>query len=260
MTLLSHLRHIDEYLWVATASQYQTNSTVIAEPGGDAILVDPAWYPDEIAHICADVHTLGLQIVAGFATHEDYDHVLWHTCLPTVPRWASPRTTHRLHQNKPAICQEALDFTDPDNYRLAGQLTAMPAKELPWSGPLIQVLEHDGHVPGHCALWLADRATLIAGDMLSDVELPMPHADDIGFSDYLAALSLLRTPARLAQVLVPGHGSVTSSGWMRWLADWKYLHELLRHGSSQDQRIQLPGMEQVHETNLALARNRTSGA
>ena len=64
--------------------------------------------------------------------------------------------------------------------------------------------------PGHAALLIEERGVLVAGDMLSDVLIPMLDlngaADPI--EDYLAALRLLDGMAGDADVVVPGHGSV----------------------------------------------------
>ena len=60
-------------------------------------------------------------------------------------------------------------------------------------GPRVQIIEHQGHAPGYAALFIKERGGLVAGDMLSDVLVPMLDltgtADPI--EDYLAALGLL---------------------------------------------------------------------
>jgi glyoxylase-like metal-dependent hydrolase (beta-lactamase superfamily II) len=63
--------------------------------------------------------------------------------------------------------------------------------------------------PGHAALLIEERGVLVAGDMLSDVLIPMLDLDGTAdpIEDYLAALRLLEDAAGDADVLVPGHGS-----------------------------------------------------
>jgi glyoxylase-like metal-dependent hydrolase (beta-lactamase superfamily II) len=55
-----------------------------------------------------------------------------------------------------------------------------------------------------------ERGVLVAGDMLSDVLVPMLDLNDTAdpIEDYLAALRLLEGVAGDVDVLVPGHGSV----------------------------------------------------
>ncbi|MFC7643249.1 MBL fold metallo-hydrolase [Streptosporangium lutulentum] len=95
---------------------------------------------------------------------------------------------------------------------LLGLITALPAEtaQIPWDGPQVRIIEHQAHAPGHAALFIEERGVLVAGDMLSDVLIPMLDlngtADPI--EDYLAALRLLEGVAGDVDVLVPGHGSV----------------------------------------------------
>lgn len=64
--------------------------------------------------------------------------------------------------------------------------------------------------PGHAAVLIEERGVLAAGDMLSDVLIPMLdlNGTDDPIEDYLAALRLLAEVAAGVDVLVPGHGSV----------------------------------------------------
>jgi len=70
--------------------------------------------------------------------------------------------------------------------------------------------------PGHAALLIEERRVLVAGDMLSDVLIPMldfSAADPI--EDYLAALRLLEGVADDVDVFVPGHGSIGGADQLR---------------------------------------------
>jgi glyoxylase-like metal-dependent hydrolase (beta-lactamase superfamily II) len=71
----------------------------------------------------------------------------------------------------------------------------------------IEPVFHDGHAPGHTALWLPERRVLIVGDMLSDIELPLPFFPD-DLPAYLDSLDRLAPLASRAAVIVPGHGTV----------------------------------------------------
>ena len=82
---------------------------------------------------------------------------------------------------------------------LLGLITGLPAEmaQIPWDGPHVRIIEHQAHAPGHAALLIEERGVLVAGDMLSDVLIPMLDlngtADPI--EDYLAALRLLEGAA-----------------------------------------------------------------
>lgn len=80
----SRLGELVPGVWLATAREYHTITTVLLDGAGGAVVVDPAWHPDELAAIPADLAALGVTCVAGVAAHEHYDHVLWHPHLGRV--------------------------------------------------------------------------------------------------------------------------------------------------------------------------------
>src|SRR4029078_10840571 len=89
---------------------------------------------------------------------------------------------------------------------LVALLTPLPADGGPLPGELV---EHEAHAAGHAALLLADRGVLLAGDMLSDVLIPLLDPRRPGQVDaYEAALDRRRDTARHVDVLIPGHGTV----------------------------------------------------
>jgi glyoxylase-like metal-dependent hydrolase (beta-lactamase superfamily II) len=94
------------------------------------------------------------------------------------------------------------------------RVTALPegTTELPWDGGRARLIEHAAHAPGHAALLIEDRGVLVAGDMQSDVLIPILNgfaADPVG--EYLAALQVLEEVASDVDVVIPGHGSVADA-------------------------------------------------
>lgn len=53
---------------------------------------------------------------------------------------------------------------------LLGVVTTLAANGGPVPG---EIVEHQGHATGHAAILLADRGVLLAGDMLSEVLVPI---------------------------------------------------------------------------------------
>jgi glyoxylase-like metal-dependent hydrolase (beta-lactamase superfamily II) len=82
----------------------------------------------------------------------------------------------------------------------------LPESALP-HGFVSELIVHDGHAPGHTAIWLGDQHVLIAGDMLSDIELPLPFWPD-DLPAYIAALDHLAPFAAAARSIIPGHGTI----------------------------------------------------
>jgi glyoxylase-like metal-dependent hydrolase (beta-lactamase superfamily II) len=113
---------------------------------------------------------------------------------------------------------------------------------------------HDAHAPHHLALELPELGVLIAGDMFSDVELPMPDDADTDLVTYRTGLESLGDVVRRSRVLIPGHGGVSENPVERWDADRRYLDDLESRGASDDPRIGLDGMAELHEQNVARSR------
>lgn len=249
---LRRLRELAPGVLVATARTYDTTSTVLLDGCGGAVVMDPAWHPDELADLASDVAALGVDCVGGVATHEHYDHVLWHPGLGDAPRWASAATVARYAVDRDELLAPAAEFLPGDLLDLAGRLRALEGGALPWNGPDVEVIEHEAHALGHVAL-LTDGGVLIAGDMLSDIELPMPADDDATLEAYWRGLDRLAPAVARARLLVPGHGTPTMDPLGRLDADRRYLDALAAGGSVADARIALPGMAELHAANIRRA-------
>lgn len=238
-----------------TASIVLSRETV---DGPLALVVDPAWTPAELHDLAHDVHASGLTVVAGFATHAHYDHVLWHPGLGQVPRWASAVTVElasvHAEDNRAALRASSPGWEE-ELLALAGALVPLPGPQTRerWAGPGLQgwgeVITHDAHSPGHSALWLPGRRVLIAGDMLSDVEIPM--LSETGARAYGRGLAALRPYAQEARVLIPGHGTPAQEAADRWEADQRYLDDLLAGRTPADDRMKNPVNQRHHADNLA---------
>jgi glyoxylase-like metal-dependent hydrolase (beta-lactamase superfamily II) len=94
---------------------------------------------------------------------------------------------------------------------------------------------------GHAALLIEARGVLVAGDMLSDLLIPMLNLDETAdpIEDYLAALRLLEGAAAGVDVLVPGHGSAGGADQARARIDQDraYVHAVRDAGVPDDPRL-----------------------
>ncbi len=140
---------------------------------------------------------------------------------------------------------------------LIGLLTPLPADGGPLPG---EIIEHDAHAIGHAAILLKDRGVLIAGDMLSDVLIPLfdPRRSD-QLSAYETALDQLHRAARHVTVLIPGHGSVAKGPEVaaRFAADHSYIDALRRGEDPLDARLQQDWLAGPHQANLKQAGHTT---
>lgn len=265
------LTRIADGVHVQTSSCIATNSIVI-EDGSAALVIDPGLTNVELEALAASMRALNLDIVAGFATHPDWDHALWHPALGDAPRYGTAATSRALRDLRAQDDwrEQIADGLPPEiesdvPLELFGLLTALPAgaTEVPWRGPTARLLEHRGHAVGHAAVLIEAVRVLVAGDMLSDVLVPMPDlhgnaSDPLG--DYLDGLAVLEEIAPMAEVVIPGHGSVGDGDDLRVRidADRAYIHALRDGRSIADARIiaPAPGWEWVafiHDDNVERA-------
>jgi hydroxyacylglutathione hydrolase len=251
---------------VGTSELYVTNSTVVVGRDGGCLVIDPAVTVADIALLAADLEVAGLRPVAAFATHSHWDHILWSGELGDVPRYASALAVATAERESERLIQAVQEEAPGHDLGLFGRLVPLrpgaPARPgngprdiapaeplaLPWDGPLAQVLTHDAHAPGHSALFFPETGTLVAGDMLSDVDIPLLDLDqEDPLGDYRAGLDLLASlPVR---ELVPGHGAVadTSEFLRRVTADETYLDQLARGDEPADRRLTQDWLIAAHD-------------
>lgn len=251
---MARLVEVGPDVWVATSRRYATTSTVLLDGADGALVIDPAWDADELAAIPDDLEALGVGCVAGVATHEHYDHVLWHPGLGTVPRWTSVGTATRAAGHREELIAPLVGDIPADLIDIAARLDPLVGDTIPWDGPTARVWIHDAHAPAHLAVELEAAGVLIAGDMLSDVELPMPDSSAPDLQNYLAGLDVLEPVVRRCRLLIPGHGSPTDRPMERLDADRRYLDAILTGRESDDERIGYEGMAELHQSNRRLAR------
>ncbi len=251
-------------------SELIQNNTVVVHGLAGVLLIDPGITGDEMACLANDLRELGQPVVAGFATHPDWDHVLWHAELGGAPRYGTARCAAdmqdlRSNADWEARVAEGLppEIAEEIPLDLFGLITGLPAgtAQIPWDGPEVRIIEHPAHAQGHAALLIEDRGVLVAGDMLSDVLIPM--LDDVSntddpIEDYLTGLRRLEGVADDFDVLIPGHGSVGGADQTRVRIDQDraYVQALRDGGGSDDPRVgpsAKPGWEwvsDVHEGQL----------
>ncbi|MEU4378756.1 MULTISPECIES: MBL fold metallo-hydrolase [Actinomycetes] len=257
-------------------SEFLQSNTIVVQGRAGVLLIDPGLQDHELACLANDLSASGRTVVAGFSTHPDWDHLLWHAQLGEAPRYGTARCA--------AAAQEQL--SDPEakahitehlaETEIAGQvsldlyglITALPAgtARIPWDGPGVRIVEHRAHAPGHAALLVEERGVLVAGDMLSDVLIPMLDLDGAAdpIEDYLAALRLLEGVAADVDVVVPGHGSVGGAGQVheRIERDRAYVLALRAGREPDDPRIgpsAKPGWEWVSDVHHGQAQRLAAG-
>jgi glyoxylase-like metal-dependent hydrolase (beta-lactamase superfamily II) len=247
------------------------NNAVAVQGRNGVLLIDPGLTESEMACLASDLRDLGQPVVAGFATHPDWDHVLWHPDFGEAPRYGTARCAAymrelRLDPDWRDRVTEGLppEIADQTPLDLFGLVIPLPvgSPAIPWDGPQVTIIEHPAHAPGHAALLVEERGVLVAGDMLSDVLVPnLDTLDDTNdpIAEYLLGLRRLEEVAERVEVVVPGHGSVGHADEMRARIELDRAYVLaLREGRvPSDPRVgptAKPGWEWMGDISIELVR------
>ncbi len=221
------------HLWCVQSSVFVTNSGLFLSQG-QAGLIDPGVLPQEIAAIARFLAEREARPATLIITHSHWDHVLGPEHFPGVrilaqagydaevqraggliqQEIARHEAEHRIGRTRPFV------IPSPD-------ATFAEKMETRVGDQVLRLVHAPGHAADELVVYHPDGATLWAGDMLSDLEIPF-------VSHSLAAYE--RTLTMLAgweiRVLVPGHGHPTTSVQeirSRLKEDRAYLAELHGH-------------------------------
>jgi len=252
------LIEVADGVWVRQSAWVSSNAIAVRGESG-LILIDPGIDGSDLNQLADDLDRLGIPVVAGFSTHPHWDHLLWHTRFGDVPRYATPAGAHAASEARELGRRMAAESAPGIPLELFGLVTPLPADGGPVPG---EIVEHQAHAIGHAAVLLADRGVLLAGDMLSDVLIPLfdRRPDQVGA--YETALDRLGEAARHVDVLVPGHGAVAEGPEVaaRLAADRAYIDAVRRGEEPVDARLgpdaTYDWLRDIHRSNLEHVRGR----
>jgi hydroxyacylglutathione hydrolase len=243
-------------VFVFTSALYTTMTTVIAGADGGCLVIDPAIRPADLTALARWLSARHLRVQAGWSTHPHWDHVLWSAGLGAdVPRHATQAAATAASARRDALFAEAESEAPGHDPALFGRLTTWPGDDVPWDGPVARIIAHDAHAPGHGALFLPSTGVLVAGDMCSDVEIPLVDGEsDDPFGMYRAGLGRLAALSGVRTV-VPGHGRPGdgASFRARVAADLEYLDAVEAGAPVTDPRLGPEWLRQEHARQAVLA-------
>jgi glyoxylase-like metal-dependent hydrolase (beta-lactamase superfamily II) len=243
-------------VFVVTAEMYTTTTTVVAGPGGGCLVIDPAVTAADLAALAAWLTARGLHPVAGWSTHPHWDHLLWSAALGPAPRYTTPRAAAHAARTRPALSTELEHEAPGHDLALFARVEPLEGDQIDWPGPRAVVYPHDAHAPGHGAVFLPATGVLIAGDMCSDIEVPLLDLDAADpFGRYRAGLRLLAGVPGV-RLVVPGHGQVADNREFRRrvAADLAYLDAVEAGIDIADPRLTDHWLRAEHAQALACAR------
>lgn len=196
---------------VVTSRIWQTTCTAI-RAGGEAMLIDSPYFPDELEALPALLQQAGFDVAALLATHADFDHLLGRAAFPELALGVGESTAIRL-RGEPGRAQKELRDADAEHYverprplRL-GSVEALPVPGYVGLGEEeLELHPAEGHTADGTAVFARWAGVLCVGDYLSDVEIPM-ISEGGSLEEYRATLARLAPLVEAAEVVVPGHGS-----------------------------------------------------
>ena len=241
---------------MVTSRLWQTTATAIRR-GDEALLIDSPYFPDELELLPTLLGQAGFRPNGLLATHADFDHLLGRLAFPDLALGVGEPTAERIRA-EPGAAQRELRDADAEHYvDRAAPLSLGSYQALPVPGRLelgdaeIELHPADGHTRDGTAFLAEHAGVLVAGDYLSDVEIPVVES----VRDYRDALARLTGLAERAETVVPGHGSPHGRDAALRIAeeDLAYLDALERG----EERPRLPRgrdtarQRRVHAGNLA---------
>jgi glyoxylase-like metal-dependent hydrolase (beta-lactamase superfamily II) len=253
------IKQITDGVWLHESAFLKSNAVIVQGQNG-VLLVDPGITSTELAELAKDIEQeINQPVVVGYSTHPHWDHLLWHVDFGEAPRYGTARNEADIKaflsnpawktQVAPMLPADLAEQIPMDD--VFGKISALPAgtAQLPWDGPKVRIIEHEGHAAGSAALLVEDAGVLVAGDMLSDILIPfleLNAEDPVG--DYLAALDMLEGLAAEIKFFVPGHGTVGDADELRTrIAKDRAYVQALRDGSdSSDPRLGVSPNSDVH--------------
>jgi hydroxyacylglutathione hydrolase len=245
-------------VFTATADTYTTTTTIVAGADGGCLLIDPAVTVADLAALAGWLSERGLRPTAGWSTHPHWDHLLWSAAFGEAPRYATPRAVAVAARELPGLVSDVGESAPGHDLTLFARVEPLPGREIDWAGPPAVVYAHDAHAPGHGAVLLPEAGVLVAGDMLSDIEIPLLDLESADpFAGYRHGLELL-AGAPGVRLVVPGHGHVGDQDEFRRrvAADRGYLDATEAGADPADPRLAEAWLRAEHARHRERARAR----
>jgi glyoxylase-like metal-dependent hydrolase (beta-lactamase superfamily II) len=252
-------------LIVLISRVWQTTATAV-RAGEEGFLIDSVVYPDELATVPGVLEQASFPVSGLLATHGDWDHLLGREAFPEASLGCGEPTAARL-QAELGEAQRKLRSFDEEQYvdgrsplSLAG-IQGLPVPgllELGAAGDAgpreIQLHPAPGHTADGTAYWLSWLETLVAGDYLSPVEIPMLSPGG-SLEAYIGTLERLEPLVAQATTVIPGHGGPIDRDQATSILaeDLAYVRSLAddAHGTRLPESRRTNRQREIHGANVA---------
>jgi glyoxylase-like metal-dependent hydrolase (beta-lactamase superfamily II) len=196
---------------VLTSLMWQTNAVAL-RAGGEAMLIDSPYYPEELDALPGVLAGAGFEPDALIATHGDFDHLLGRVAFPGLALGLGEPTVERLHREPGAAQRQLRDYDARLYVERRGPLSLGQVQTLPVPGSVelgdreLELHPASGHTSDGTALLARWCGVLCVGDYLSPVEIPW-ISEGGSLDEYRATLARLAPLVEQTETVVPGHGA-----------------------------------------------------
>jgi glyoxylase-like metal-dependent hydrolase (beta-lactamase superfamily II) len=197
---------------VAVSGFWQTTCTAV-RGGAEGFVIDSPVLPDELDALPRVLDQASFTASGLLATHADWDHLLGPMAFPGASLGCAQSTAKRLREEPGGAARELRTF-DEEHYVERARPLALPSvQELPVPGRLalgeageLELHPTGGHTSDGMAILIPWAQTLVCGDYLSPVEIPM-ISEGGSLSAYRATLERLAALVERVETVIPGHGA-----------------------------------------------------
>jgi len=198
---------------VRQSAAFQMNSVLLLDRE-HVVVVDPGILPSEVDDLARAVESAKPAAVTLVFTHAHWDHVIGRPWWPTARTLGHDRFAAAVKRESARITDEIQKLAKKHGqtwergftpFRPDLEVSGLHFLKLgPWR---LVARDAFGHADHQLSFHLPDHRTLIAADMLSDVEPPIVNGPVAPYLETLRALRPLVAGGAIS-TLVPGHGSI----------------------------------------------------
>ncbi|MBD0383815.1 MBL fold metallo-hydrolase [Paenibacillus sedimenti] len=206
----------NEHMTVFQSALFQTTSTVI-QTKDMVLIVDPNWLPGEIERIVNYVNEIkGDRPLYLLFTHGDFDHIIGYKAFPgAITIGSKGLSEHPQKERKLSLIRNF----DAEHYIQRGYPVQFPdldvmvsedAQQLKVGETALTFYLAPGHTEDGLFTVVEPMGVLIAGDYLSDFELPFIYHSAQAYKQTLHTAQQIMERHSVV-LLVPGHGQTATN-------------------------------------------------
>jgi glyoxylase-like metal-dependent hydrolase (beta-lactamase superfamily II) len=249
-------------LLLATSAIWQTNCAIVRSDE-ETFVIDSPVLPEELEVLPALLEQSRFPAPSGLlVSHADWDHLLGRLAFPDATLGCASTSAERIRSALGQPQRELRAFDEKHYVKRAKPLAlgSVQALDVPGGCEIgsreLALHPAEGHTIDGMAISIGWASTLLVGDYLSAVEIPM-LGEGGSIDAYLETLERLQPLIRSAKHVVPGHGPVLDGERATAILeeDVAYLMDLRARGAESElpEGRRSKAQRAIHAANVELA-------